>query len=94
LVQRENLPEVIQSIAFPGAGDHGFWNDFSDAPKTDAARAQVVQNMLDHQIALLKSHSSNQNADKSADRMMLPERARFAGHESGCFDSADAARHR
>ncbi len=53
LAQRERL-EMLWTIGFRGAGDKGFFKTFVDAPADDAARARIVQQMMQRQIAVLK----------------------------------------
>jgi hypothetical protein len=53
LIQKENV-EMLWMIGFRGDGDKGFYRTFADAPTDDAARANVVENMLRRQVALLK----------------------------------------
>jgi Glycosyl hydrolase family 115 len=56
LAQQQKL-EMIWGIGFRGAGDRGFFVDFDNSPPTDAARASIIQDMLQRQIQLLKSVS-------------------------------------
>ncbi len=54
--------EVIWPIAFRGAGDVAFWerDNFED-PGTDELRAEVIEEMLREQVALLKSVTGDNN---------------------------------
>lgn len=54
LAQREGF-EVIQTIVFRGHGDHPYWFVFANAPTGDAARAAIINQLLQIQVALLKS---------------------------------------
>jgi hypothetical protein len=56
LAQQQKL-EMIWGIGFRGAGDRGFFVDFTDAPESDTARANVIRDMLLRQIKLLRSVS-------------------------------------
>ncbi len=48
--------EIVWPIAFRGGGDLGFWQgDNYEDPGSDEDRAQVIQDMLNEQVALLKS---------------------------------------
>jgi Glycosyl hydrolase family 115 len=54
LAQRENF-EVIETIVFRGHGDQPFWRVFSNAPADDQQRAEIINELMHIQIALLKS---------------------------------------
>jgi Glycosyl hydrolase family 115 len=54
LAQSEGF-EVIETIVFRGHGDQAFWRVFSNAPAGDAARAEIINQLLPLQVALLKS---------------------------------------
>jgi hypothetical protein len=51
--------EMIWLIGFRGKNDNPFWQLFPDAPATDAARANVIQNMMFREVALLKATTGN-----------------------------------
>lgn len=46
--------EMIWMIGLRGDGDKGFYKTFSDAPPDDAARARVLQEVMQRQVALLQ----------------------------------------
>lgn len=46
--------EMIWMIGLRGDGDKGFYKTFSDAPKDDAARARVLHEVMQRQVALLQ----------------------------------------
>jgi hypothetical protein len=54
LAQREGF-EVIETVVFRGHGDQPFWRAFSDAPVDDQQRAEIINELLPIQVALLKS---------------------------------------
>lgn len=51
---RDSGVECIWQLSFRGDGDIPFWETFSDAPKTDAARAAVINKMWGYQYEILK----------------------------------------
>jgi len=50
----EEKVEMIWMIGLRGDGDKGFYKTFSDAPPDDAARARVLQEVMQRQVALLQ----------------------------------------
>jgi len=54
LAQHERI-EVIETVVFRGHFDQPFWRVFSDAPAGDQQRAEIINELLPIQIALLKS---------------------------------------
>ena len=46
--------EVVWTVVFRGHRDIPFWETFKDAPKEDAKRAQVINEMLEAQVAIVK----------------------------------------
>ena len=46
--------EQVWTIVFRGSGDIPFWQTFKDAPGDTAARAQVIEDMLRAQVAIVK----------------------------------------
>jgi hypothetical protein len=54
LAQQEGF-EVVETVVFRGHGDQPFWRVFSDAPAGDQQRAEIINELLLIQIALLKS---------------------------------------
>lgn len=46
--------EMIWMIGLRGDGDKGFYKTFTDAPPDDAARARVLQDVMQRQVALLQ----------------------------------------
>lgn len=79
---REKL-EMIWLIGFRGNRDIPFWEIFPDAPATDAERAQVIQEMMERQVALLKKTTGdpapsmrvtlyNENSDFFAQGLLHP----------------------
>jgi len=55
---REGM-EMVWPIGFRGVRDEPFWQAFPDAPKTDAERARVIQQMMQRQVDLLKQETGN-----------------------------------
>jgi hypothetical protein len=79
---REKL-EMIWLIGFRGDRDTPFWDTFPDAPKSDAGRARVIQEMMGRQVALLKKVTGdptpvmrvtlyNENSDLFAQGLLRP----------------------
>jgi hypothetical protein len=75
--------EMIWLIGFRGDRDIPFWQTFPDAPKTDAERARVIQDMMMRQVALLKKTTGdsapvmrvtlyNENSDFFAQGLLRP----------------------
>jgi len=54
LAQREGF-EVIETVVFRGHFDQPFWRVFSGAPAGDQQRAEIINELLPIQVALLKS---------------------------------------
>jgi hypothetical protein len=50
--------EMIWMIGLRGDGDKGYYKTFSDAPPDDVARARVLQEVLERQVALLQRVTS------------------------------------
>ena len=48
--------ETIWTVTFRAHGDVAFWEDYEDAPQTDAERAAFIRSMLDRQIELVDEH--------------------------------------
>ena len=57
----ESGVENIWNIAFRGSGDQPFWILFSDAPKTEAERAKVINKMLQIQTDIIKKYAKEEN---------------------------------
>lgn len=53
LAMKEKV-EMIWMIGLRGDGDKGFYKTFIDAPPDDAARARVLQDVMQRQVALLQ----------------------------------------
>lgn len=53
LAMKEKV-EMIWMIGLRGDGDKGFYKTFTDAPPDDAARARVLQDVMQRQVALLQ----------------------------------------
>ena len=56
---RDSGVECIWQLAFRGDGDIPFWETFTDAPETDAARAAVINKMWGYQYEILKRITGN-----------------------------------
>lgn len=57
----ESGVENIWNIAFRGSGDQPFWILFPDAPEDEAARAEVINEMLQVQVEIIKKYSKEEN---------------------------------
>ncbi len=53
LAMKEKV-EMIWMIGLRGDGDKGFYKTFTDAPPDDAARARVLEDVMQRQVALLQ----------------------------------------
>ncbi len=53
LAQKHGLEE-IWLIGFRGNGDRPFWDSFADSPKSDKARAALIEDMMRRQVAIVK----------------------------------------
>ncbi len=49
-----NKQENLWQIAFRGVNDQPFWAAFSDAPKDDKERADIINRMIRIQLAMIK----------------------------------------
>ncbi len=55
----ESGVENIWNIAFRGSGDQPFWVLFPDAPKDEAERGKVINDMLREQVKIIKKYDKN-----------------------------------
>jgi len=51
--------ETVWTLVFRGSHDIPFWETFKDAPKSDAARAQVINQMLQAEADVVKEVTGN-----------------------------------
>ncbi len=56
----ESGVENIWGIAFRGASDQPFWSTFPDAPKTEAECAEVINRMLQEELAIIKKYAKEE----------------------------------
>ena len=53
----ESGVENIWNISFRGSGDQPFWVLFKDAPESEEERAEVINDMLQRQVRIIKEYS-------------------------------------